>query len=168
MRAGYRFGVTTFSATVNSQADVSAPRSAVWAALTDPDLLPQLTPLLESISADGDTWCWSMMKISALGVSVAPSFTEKMTFDEPGRIEYTHTPPNGARERAGAEGVYDLTDIESGTRLSIELTLHVDLPLPKAAEPAVRRVMEKTMQRTGERFSQNLLRHLDARELTPA
>lgn len=159
--------MTTFSATVNSQADVSAPRSAVWAALTDPELLPQLTPLLENISADGDIWCWSMMKISALGVSIAPSFTEQMIFDEPGRIEYTHNPPAGARERAGAEGVYELADIDGGTRLSIDLTLHVDLPLPTAAQPAVRRVMEKTMQRTGDRFSQNLLRHLNARELTP-
>lgn len=160
--------MTTFSATVNSEADVSASRAAIWAALTDPDLLPRLTPLLDSISADGDTWCWSMMKISALGVSIAPSFTEKMTFDEPERIEYTHNPPPGARERAGAEGVYALADIDGGTRLSIDLTLHVDLPLPRAAEPAVRRVMEKTMERTGDRFSQNLLRHLDASTLTPA
>jgi carbon monoxide dehydrogenase subunit G len=160
--------VTQFSAAVRSAADISASRAAVWAALTDPGLLPKLTPLLRSISTDGDTWCWSMMRISALGVSVAPSFTEQMAFDEPDRITYTHQPARGSRERAGAEGSYELTEIAGGTHLTIELTLTVDLPLPKAAAPAVQRVMRSIMDRTGERFAQNLLRHLGAHELEPA
>lgn len=160
--------MTTFSATVKTSADISAPRSAVWAALTDPDLLPELTPLLTSITTDGDRWCWSMVCISALGVSIAPRFTEKMTFDEPRRIGYTHQPPAGSRERAGAEGVYDLTEIDGGTHLAIDLTLCVDLPLPRMAAPAVEGVMHSMMARTGERFSRNLLAHLGARELAPA
>jgi hypothetical protein len=36
----------------------------------------------------------------------------------------------------------------------------VDLPLPKSARFAVQRVMKSTMERTGDRFSANLLRHL--------
>ncbi|WP_375476636.1 SRPBCC family protein [uncultured Jatrophihabitans sp.] len=157
--------MTKFQNTVKSDADISASREEVWKALTDPDLLPKLTPLLRDIHADGEIWCWQMMRIAALGVSVSPNFTEKMTFADGTRIEYTHTPPDGARERAGAEGRYELSDIEGGTHLSVELTLCVDLPLPKAAKPAVQRVMKATMDRTGDRFSKNLLDHLNAHEL---
>jgi hypothetical protein len=109
-----------------------------------------------------------MVCISALGVSIAPTFTEKMTFEEPHRIGYTHQPPAGSRERAGAEGVYELTDIDGGTHLAINLTLSVDLPLPKFAAPAVEGVMHSMMTRTGERFAHNLLAHLGARDLAVA
>lgn len=160
--------MTQFSASVTSQADISAPREAVWNALTDPELLPQLTPMLESIEAHGTTWRWTMVCISALGVSIAPSFTECMTFEPHQRIAYTHRPSADARERAGAEGVYLLSEIDGGTRLHIELTLTVDLPLPKVAGPAVRTVMGSTMSRTGEKFARNLLQHLDAHELSRA
>jgi carbon monoxide dehydrogenase subunit G len=157
--------VTCFEATVDSVADISAPRDDVWKALTDADLLPRLTPLLSKIDVDGDRWRWHMMKIAALGVSVIPVFTETMHFEDGKRIEYNHTPPDGKRERAGAEGVYELSDVDGGTHLAISLTLRVDLPLPKASARAVQRVMRSTMNRTGEKFSQNLLGHLHAHEL---
>ena len=48
-----------------------------------------------------------------------------------------------------------------GTRLRISLTLHVDLPLARAARPAVTRVMKAVMMRTGDRFATNLLEHLE-------
>ncbi len=156
--------MTCFEATVESSANISAARPQVWKALTDPVLLPKLTPLLSDIDVEGDKWHWHMMKIAALGVSVVPVFTETMTFEDQKRIEYAHTPPRGKRERAGAEGTYELSDVEGGTHLAIRLTLRVDLPLPKASARAVQRVMRKTMERTGEKFSANLLRHLDAHE----
>jgi carbon monoxide dehydrogenase subunit G len=160
--------VTQFSASVRSGADISAPRAAVWNALTDPVLLPKLTPMLEHIEANRDTWRWTMVCISALGVSIAPTFTEQMSFAPPGRIAYSHRPPAGGRERAGAEGRYQLSEIAGGTHLHVELTLTVDLPLPKAAGPAVRKVMTSLMSRTGDRFAANLLAHLGARELPAA
>lgn len=152
--------MSTFAATVESEAVVDADRMDVWAALTDPELLPKLTPLLKRITTDGDMWCWQLASISALGVSISPSFTERMTFDEGRHISYTHAPPAGTNERAGAEGDYDLSDAAGGTRLTITLTLHIDLPLPRSAGPAVRRVMRATMNRTGDAFSANLLKHL--------
>jgi carbon monoxide dehydrogenase subunit G len=157
--------VTCFEANVESVADISASRDDVWMALTDANLLPRLTPLLNKIDVDGDRWRWHMMKIAALGVSVMPVFTETMHFEDGKRIEYNHTPPDGKRERAGAEGVYELSDVDGGTHLTISLTLRVDLPLPKASARAVQRVMKSTMNRTGEKFSQNLLTHLGAHEL---
>ncbi len=42
----------TFSATTDSEAVVAADREAIWAALTDPVLLPKLTPLLRSIETE--------------------------------------------------------------------------------------------------------------------
>lgn len=149
-----------FSATNSSVAVVQADREAIWAALTDPDLLPELTPLLRDIDATGDLWRWEMAKVDVLGVKFSPCFTERMSFDAPHRIEYTHAPPAGAVERTGAEGWYELVEVDEGTRLRISLTVHVELPLARAARPAVTRVMSAVMARTGDRFAVNLLRHL--------
>ncbi|WP_375492109.1 SRPBCC family protein [uncultured Jatrophihabitans sp.] len=157
--------MTCFESTVKSEADISASREQVWRALTDPQLLPRLTPLLSKIDVSGDQWRWHMARIAALGVSVIPVFTETMSFDDGKRIEYRHTPPNGKRERAGADGVYELSDVDGGTHLLIELTLRVELPLPEKSKRAVQHIMKSTMNRTGDRFSENLLEHLDAREL---
>jgi carbon monoxide dehydrogenase subunit G len=157
--------MTKFQATIESAATVAAARGDIWNALTDPELLAELTPLLRRVDADGDMWTWHMTKISALGVSISPAFTEKMRFDDGRRIDYTHQPPDGSKERAGAEGWYELHDVAGGTHLAISLTLCVDLPLPRAARGAVERVMRSTMRRTGDKFSANLLNHLGAREL---
>lgn len=152
--------MTRFSATTRSQEVVAADRSRIWAALTDPELLPRFAPLVERIDADGDLWHWHMKRIAALGVAISPSFTERMRFEHERLIEYTHEPPPGTTERTGVEGRYQLAEVEGGTRLAIELTVTVDLPLPRAAGPAVRRVMTGTMTHTGDRFAANLLRHL--------
>jgi carbon monoxide dehydrogenase subunit G len=152
--------MNTFSATNDSVAVIAADREAIWGALTDPALLPRLTPLLRRIEADGDLWRWEMSRISVLGVSFSPCFTERMTFDAPRRIEYSHEPPRGRVERTGAEGWYELSEVDAGTRLRISLTLSVELPLARAARPAVSGVMKAVMARTGERFAGNLLRHL--------
>ena len=61
-----------FTATTENEAVVSADRSAVWEILTDPKALPELTPFLNEITADGDLWRWQMGRIPVLGVSVAP------------------------------------------------------------------------------------------------
>jgi carbon monoxide dehydrogenase subunit G len=160
--------MSSFSATTDNEAIVPADRMAIWAALTDPKLLPELTPLLSKIETDGDLWTWHMKRISALGVGITPSFTERMSFVEGSRIEYSHEAPEGVSERAGAEGIYDLSDVEGGTRLKIKLTLQVELPLPRRLAPAVSRVMKGTMERTGDKFSANLLRHLGVDESSPA
>src|SRR6185312_14797706 len=151
---------TRFSASTESDAVVAAPRSAIWRALTDPDLLPRLTPLLRRIDADGDHWRWYMTGLEVMGVGISPVFTERMRFTPQSRIDYTHEPPKGVREQAGAEGSYELSDVPGGTLLSIRLALHVDLPLPRLAAPAVRRAMGATMGLMGDRFAANLLDHL--------
>ena len=151
-----------FSATNDSEAVVKADRQAIWEALTDPVVLPRLTPLLRRIVADGDVWRWELTDLKVLSATIAPSFTEQMKFDPPTRIEYSHAPPHGQHERAGAEGTYLLEEVEGGTHLHIRLTLTVELPLAKAARPAVERIMSTVMTRTGERFATNLLRHLGA------
>lgn len=146
---------------------VGAGRAEIWAVLTDPVLLPRLTPLLQRIDAREDLWTWHLTRISVLGVGISTSFTERMKFDENRRIDYTHEPPKGAGERTGAEGTYELTETDRGTHLAISLTLHVELPLSRLAAPAVVRVMEGTMRWMGERFSANLLDHLGVREAAP-
>lgn len=158
--------MSRFSATNESEAVVAAGRDRIWAVLTDPVLLPKLTPLLRRIDTAGDTWRWQLTSITALGVSISPNFTEHMRFDAGRRIDYHHAPPTGTIERTGADGWYELTDVPGGTHLAISLTLHVELPLPRLAGPAVRGVMAATMQRTGERFATNLVHHLGVPEPT--
>jgi carbon monoxide dehydrogenase subunit G len=151
--------VARFSARDRSTEVVHADQGDLWAALTDPELLPQLTPYLHSIDVDGDLWRWNMVRIPVLGVSIAPSFTERMSFDEPRRIGFTHDPQSGP-EKAGVEGTYLLEQVNGGTRLSIDIDICVDLPLPGMARGAVERAMRGVIAAMGRRFAANLLRHL--------
>lgn len=153
--------MTCFQTRNVSSGDVPASRSAIWEVLTDPGALTEMTPLLERITVDGDRWCWQLSGIRALGVEVAPSFTEQMEFDEASRITFRHAPPDGGRERAGADGVYELTEVAADrTHLSIDITLHVELPLPAMSRRAVEGVMASSMARTGDVFAQRLYRRL--------
>lgn len=129
-----------FEARNISTADVPAPRGEIWEILRSPDLLAEMTPLLDRISVSGNLWCWQMGGFSALGVEISPSFTERMTFDPENTIRFEHHPPDGANERAGADGVYTLEAIDDGTtHLEIDIKLHVQLPLPRASRRAVER-----------------------------
>ncbi|HEV7721725.1 MAG TPA: SRPBCC family protein [Iamia sp.] len=144
-----------------SSGDLPVSPEAIWGVLTDPGLLAELTPLVKAITADGDRWCWQLAGISALGASVAPSFTERMTFTPHERIVFAHDPPPGSNEKAGVEGEYTITSLPAGgTHLAIDLTMWVDLPLPKLSRRAVERIMAESMQRTGDRFAANLYAHL--------
>ncbi len=157
---GYEAPVPCFEARNISVADVPASRSAIWEVLRSPDLLAEMTPLIDSISVDGDHWCWKLGGISALGVEVAPAFTEKMTFTPEREIRFEHDPVGGP-ERAGAAGVYTLSDNDDGsTHLEIDITLHVELPLPKLSRRAVQRIMQASMERTGDAFARRLYAHL--------
>ena len=151
--------MTRFSATNESEAVVAAEPEAIWAVLTDPVLLTQLTPLLQHVEADGDLWRWDLARIPVLGVAVAPSFTERMTFEPTSRIAFTHAPPPGRTERAGVDGWYTLEPVDRGTLLRTALTVEVDLPLPRAASVAVRGVMRTVIARMGDRFGANLEHH---------
>ena len=153
--------MATFTATTRNREVVPAGRAEIWEALTDPTLLPRLTPYLDTITVDGHHSRGEMTTLPVLSVSVAPSFTELMEFEEHSRIEFTHDPPAGQDEKAAAEGKYHLEDAGPGrTDLSIELTLEVDLPLPRVAAPAVGRVMKGVMDRMGQKFATNLMDHL--------
>lgn len=152
--------MTTFTTRNNSIEAVAAPREEVWATMTDPDLLADLTPLIDRIEEDDDHWRWCLVSIEALGVSIAPCFTVAMTFDRPERIAFEHDPPTGEREAAGANGHYELIEVDQGTVLDIDMTMHVELPLPRMARGAVERIMDRTTQMHGDRFFRNLLDHL--------
>ena len=157
--------MTTFSVATTSRATVEADRTRVWAALTDPDLLPRLTPYLRRIDARTDDdvvrWTWHLVRIPVLGSMVSPSFTEVMTFDEPTRIDFAHD-PSRSDERAGVEGRYDLAEVADGTYLEIALRISVELPFPGLAKPAVHTAMRAVVATMGARFSHNLVRHLRA------
>jgi carbon monoxide dehydrogenase subunit G len=156
--------VTTFSASKHAGAVVEADQKEIWAALTDPDLMARLTKYVKRITETGDTWRWELSGLEVLGRSIAPSFTERMVFEEPHRIEFHHEPP-GRREPAGVNGWYQLTALEDGaTRLETDMSICVELPLPKVSGRAVERVMRSVLDSMGDGFSANLLEHLGTTE----
>ncbi len=158
---GYGGSVHRFEARNLSTAEVPAPVESIWEILRSPDALAELTPLLDGIAVSGDRWCWQLGGFSALGVEVSPSFTERMEFVPTESIRFTHDPPTGVHERAGANGVYTLTELgPDRTRLEIDITLHVELPLPRASRRAVERIMSSTMIRTGNVFAERLYTRL--------
>lgn len=157
--------MTRFSAETRAEAVVAAPRSEIWAVLTDPALVAEMTPFVRRITADGEHWRWEMSGLSVLGVGVSPAFTEQMTYDEPRRIEFRHDPPAGATERSAVEGWYELEEVDEGTRLTTSLEITLDLPLPKVSGRAVKATMGTVIDQMGERFSKNLLAHLGAEEV---
>ncbi len=161
-RGGYDHEVHRFEARNISTAEVPVPVGSIWEVLRSPECLAELTPLLDDIAVAGDHWCWQLGGFSALGVEVSPSFTEHMAFEPEQSIRFRHDPPDGVHERAGADGVYTLTELAADrTKLDIDLTLHVDLPLPRASRRAVERIMSSTMVRTGNVFAKRLYERLD-------
>ncbi len=151
--------MTSFTATNRSTATLTSSREDIWDALTDPELLPKLTPYLHRIDVDGDRWTWQMAKIPMMGKSIGTCFTEIMSFDEPSRISYTHD-DSRTDEPTWVEGDYHLKDAGRGTDVSIELSVTSELPFPKFMRPAVEGGMSAVMAGMGRRFASNLLRHL--------
>jgi len=151
--------MTRFHAKNQSAATLKSSRAAVWKALTDPELLPELTPYLHRIDVDGDRWTWHVAKVPLLGKSIGTTFTEVMTFDEPHRIAFTHDKER-SEEHSAVEGEYILEDAGEGCRVSIEIGVSVELPFAKVTRRAVEGGMRAVMALMGRRFASNLLRHL--------
>ena len=152
--------MATFTARDRSSAALRSPRSEVWAALTDADLIAKITPYVTSIDVEGEKWLWRMGTIPVLGISVAPRFTEVMEFEPEDRIQFRHDPP-APDEMTAVEGTYVLADrTDGGTDVSIDLEIACRLPLPGLARPAVERVMVQVVKHMGVVFSRNLLKHL--------
>ena len=148
-----------FRARNQSQATLRSSQDKVWEVLTDPVLLTKLTPYLHRIDVDGKHWTWNLTHIPVMSATVAPTFTEVMTFDEPSRIDFVHDPEQ-TDEKAGVDGRYVLKEAGQGTDLGIELSIAVELPFPKVARPAVHTAMRAVIASMGARFSHNLVRHL--------
>jgi carbon monoxide dehydrogenase subunit G len=154
--------MTRFSASNSSAATLKSPRDKVWAALTDPKLLPQLTPYLHRIDAVDDRWTWHVTKVPILGKSIGSTFTEVMTFEEPDRIEFVHDKEK-TEELTEVHGEYRLADRDGGTHVEIDIEVAVELPFPKAMRRPVERTISTVMAGMGKVFARNLLRHLGER-----
>lgn len=151
--------MTRFTASNKSAANLKSPRKDIWDALTDPVLLPRLTPYLNRIDVDGDRWTWHVTKVPVLGKNIGSVFTEVMTFEEPKHIIFAHD-PKLTDEKTEVNGEYHLEEVGSGTRVSIELGVSVELPFPRAMRRPVEGAIAAVMAGMGKRFSRNLLRHL--------
>lgn len=151
-----------FSSRTISASTVPVASNRIWDVLTDPTVLAELTPLVQSIEASGSRWLWTLNGIEALGVKAEAAFTERMEFIDGRRIVFAHDPPSGSNERASVDGVYDLVPAgPETTDLRIDLTLAVELPLPRLSRFAVEAVIHSTMRLTGQQFAANLYERLN-------
>lgn len=157
--------MTRFSARTINSSTVPVPLGSIWDIITDPNTLADLTPLVRTIEASGTQWLWTLNGIGALGIEVAPTFTERMRFVEGRRIIFEHDPPPGTKEQAAVDGVYDLAPTpgapDESTDLKIDLTLSIELPLPRISRAAVEPIIKSTMRITGRQFAANLYERLD-------
>lgn len=151
--------MTRFNARNRSTATLRSSRVEIWKALTDPDLLPQLTPYLKRIDVDGDRWTWQLARIPLMGRTIGSTFTEVMSFEEPHRIVFAHDDAH-TEETTWVEGEYLLEEKGSGTEVSIDLSVTSELPFTRLMRPAVEGAMSAVMAGMGRRFAANLLRHL--------
>lgn len=151
--------MTRFRAHNDSTAVIKASPAQAWTILTDPQLLVQFTPNLRRIETDGDTWTWYLTRLPVLSAAISPSFTVLMEFEEPRTITYRRD-ESKTEENAGVEGEYHLEPVGEGTRLAIDLSIWVDLPLPELTRPAVERIMNGVVSAMGVRFGQNMRRYL--------
>jgi carbon monoxide dehydrogenase subunit G len=155
--------MTRFTASNQSAATLKSARPKIWEALTDPTLLPKLTPYLQRIDVDGDRWTWQVTKVPVLGKNIGSTFTEVMSLDEQTRIRFTHDKEK-TDEQTEVQGEYHLEDrSDGGTRVSIDIEVTVELPFPKAMRRPVEGAMKAVMGGMGRVFARNLLRHLGER-----
>ena len=148
-----------FRARNTSDAVLRSDPERVWEVLTDPVLLPKLTPYLQRIDVDGDRWTWHLTRIPVLSATIEPTFTEVMTLDRPVRIDFTHDPER-PHERTGVEGSYVLTPRDGGTHVAIDLEIWCDLSLPRISRRAVETVMHGVIAVMGKRFSTHMIHTL--------
>lgn len=155
--------MTRFTASNQSAATLKSSRDVIWDALTDPTLLPKLTPYLNRIDVDGDHWTWHVTKVPVLGKNIGTTFTEVMSLDPKTRIRFG---PDSAKtdEQTQVEGEYHLEDrSDGGTRVSIDIEVNVELPFPRAMRRPVEGAIKTVMGGMGRVFARNLLKHLGER-----
>ncbi|WP_432476811.1 SRPBCC family protein [Nocardioides sp. GXQ0305] len=155
--------MATFSGRRHDVAEVPHPVEAVWELLVDPDQIARMTPLVHSIEVDEqERWVWHLHKVPLLGRGVDLTMTQEMDFTPTSRIDFRH-PPLGPRSRAGAEGHYLLAPVHGATRLEIDLTVRVQLPVPGVTRAAVQPAIHGVLVQMGHRFATNLLAELRRR-----
>ena len=155
--------MATFAGRRHDVAEVPHPVDAVWDLLVDPDQVARMTPLVHAIEVDDrDRWVWHLRKVPLLGRGVDLTMTQEMDFTPTSRIEFRHG-ALGPGSRAGAEGFYSLGSVPAGTRLEIDLTVRVQLPVPGLTRAAVQTAIHGVLAQMGHRFAANLLAELRRR-----
>ena len=155
--------LNSFTASRRDVAQVGSSVDQVWALLVRPEVLVRHTPFLHAIDDLGDgRWRWEVGGIHYPGGVFTSTFTERMTFEPPHRIDFAHEPASRS-EHAGADGSYVLTPRASGSRLDITLGVTVRLPALRLARPAVVRAMDLVIGQMGRSFAAGLLADLGER-----
>lgn len=145
-----------FATSIEKVAEIPYAQSAIWALVSDPDQVADMTPFLRDIRVvDSGTWVWELHGIPYPGGEFAAHFTEAMSLEEPTRIDFQHSP--SGRELAGADGWYSLEALAPArTRLAIGLSVHAMLPAPAWANKVIEPAMHAVLQQMGNRFAANL------------
>lgn len=145
----------TFAQRITADDVLDAAPEAVWPVFADPHQLAALAPLVDRIAAEGARWRWHLTGINRLGMTAAPVFTTLVAVDG---TAMDFAPDPARQERAAARGRLEVVAAaDGGTRVLLDLTATVELPLPALAERGVTRVMYTTLKAGGTRFADNLV-----------
>ena len=155
--------LNSFTASRRDVAQVGSGVDQVWALLVRPEVLVRHTPFLHAIDdLDDGRWRWEVGGIPYPRGVFTSSFTERMTFQAPHRIDFAHEPVSPS-EHAGADGSYVLTPRAGGSTLEITLGVTVRLAVPGVARPAVVKAMDLVIGQMGRSFAAGLLADLGER-----
>src|SRR4051812_25448811 len=135
------------SVRIEGERVIEAPREQVYAALTDPEVVAQTVPLVESFDVK-DADHWDMV----VRVPLPMAKTLKLSFEVVERRPHEHA---GLRAKGGSmiagasvESRFDLSDAPGGTlvRFKADLSFRGALaPAERLLEPIAQRQAEKTL-----------------------
>ncbi|MFT5222092.1 MAG: hypothetical protein ACI867_000389 [Glaciecola sp.] len=120
----------------------------IYAEMADVALLAALIPSVRRCFEVQDRWRWEMKTYRALGLSVTPEFDVDAVFSNEQGVRFR--PVGEVTEGARGEGEIGLTAGRIGadflTEIRIEMTVTVDLQLPRMLGSAVGRIVTREVR----------------------
>ncbi len=135
------------SVRVEGERVVEATRDEVFAALTDPSVVVQTVPLVESYEAH-DADHWDVVVKPPLPLSKPLKLSFEVVEKRPPEFARLHSKGGGPMGGATVESSFRLTEAPGGTlvRFVAELSFHGMLaPAERLLEPVAQRQAEKTL-----------------------
>ncbi len=147
--------MTIVHAEVERSDRLPASRQEVWDVLSDVSRFGTLMPNVVRYERVEDGWYWEMEGSSPVGHRLRPSFTLRYRLEAPQRLSFD------SKERheddiPAARGEVALADAEGETEATMQLEVHVSVPVPSLLVGPAQRFFQAELGRLAEGFIANL------------